>query len=338
MNINEAILHHIAKEPNTSGADAVRIHPRAEALAADQRLEQTVIDLLKVYGKSTSGYGTFDANQTVCRFPVLLSDYTNAQANLITFSQEATKLIADKMKNEHFATGGYALFLRYDNQGQDWVLVVMLKLKPGTGVDEQTLELSDTLSLDIEHLHEAARIDLAKWKNNEQPYLSFIKKRQGGADVSRYFREALGCTEYTDAQHNTETARTAYEDFCKDQKWSAAQKQAGRQRVYDYYEAKHQANEPVNLQALSAIIDDQNPEAFVTFVREKGFEVNDTFQPHRNTYRRLKRIARKFGSVNVSFEVDDVIAGRVDFDENNKCLVIKDPPDALIAEINGHKT
>lgn len=62
------------------------------------------------------------------------------------------------MGEEAFATGGYPLFLHYDNQGQEWLLVAMLKLKPGTGVNDQTLELSDTLSFDIDHLHEAARI------------------------------------------------------------------------------------------------------------------------------------------------------------------------------------
>lgn len=53
----------------------------------------------------------------------------------------------------------------------------MLKLKAGTGVDKNKL-LIDASALDIDHLHEAARIDIQKWIDNVQPYLSFVKKSQ----------------------------------------------------------------------------------------------------------------------------------------------------------------
>jgi nucleoid-associated protein len=97
------------------------------------------------------------------------------------------------MANANFANGGYdrtklnryALFLRYTNVAADWLLLVMLKLKAGTGIHPATLTLNQTLSFDIDHLHEAARIDLAKWQANTQPYLSFIKKRTTSEDVTR---------------------------------------------------------------------------------------------------------------------------------------------------------
>lgn len=337
MQIQEAILHRIDKVRNTSGPGCAVTHMRATRLPADKRLERTVEDLLRIYGKSTSGYGTFDTNQTVYRFPVLLEGYFKAGTDLIAFTRDVTDLIAAKMGDEAFATGGYALFLRYTNLGQDWMLVAMLKLKPGTGVNEETLELSDTLSFDIDNLHEAARVDLGKWQAKTQPYLSFIKKRQNGAEVSRYFREALGCTEYTDSKHHTGQMRDAFEAYCEAKQWTHDQKRTGRQRVYDYCDTKEKAGEPVNLTALSAVIDDQNPTTFSEFVRDNDYEVNETFTPHKATYTRFKRISRTFGSVKVSFDVQDIQDGRVDFDEDNACLVISNLPDELIAEIKKHK-
>lgn len=336
MQIYEAILHGIDKDRNTSGAGTAATTLRETVLAVDQRLERTAEAILRIYGKSTSGYGTFDSDEAVHRFPVLLQDYADSGA-FVAFSIDATKLIAAKMAGESFATGGYALLLRYSSQNQDWLLVAMLKLKPGTGIDQATLELSDTLSFDIDHLHEAARVNLDKWKNNEEPYLSFIKKRQNGNDVSRYFREALGCTEYTDSRHQTEQMLKAFEEYVDAQAWSTEQKRDARQRIFDYCEAKSKAEEPANLTALSAVVNDQDPETFSEFVREKGYEVSETFTPHKQAYIRFKRIARKFGSVSISFDVNEINTGRVDYDEANECLVIRKLPEELIEEIKRHK-
>lgn len=337
MQIQEAILHQISKEGQSSGAGSASVTPRSTRLSIDDRLQKTAENVLKIYAKSLSGYGTFDANETVYRFPVLLRDYAVNGADFIVFSQSTTELIAKEMSQAFFANGGYALFLRYTNQGQDWLLVVMLKLKAGTGINPITLELLDTLSFDVDHLHEAARVDLGRWQRNQQPYLSFIKKRSGGEDVTLYFREALGCTEYTESKHNTQQMRDAVEAYCAEQDWTAEQKREARRRVYEYCEAKTKAEEPVNLTALSAVVDDQQPDAFVGFVRENGYEVSETFKPHKDTYVRFKRISRQFGSVKVSFDVQDLMDGRVDYDEVSDSLVITGLPEELINEIKTHK-
>ncbi|WP_446809394.1 nucleoid-associated protein [Methylomonas sp. 2BW1-5-20] len=337
MQIQKAILHRIIKERNTSGASSTSTKKREACLKINDHLERTIEEILKIYTRSTNGYGTFNPNQTVHRFPVFLQDHVAEQINFIDFTRESTELIAAKMSDEAFATGGYVLFLRYANLGREWMLVAMLKLKPGTGVNEETLELSETLSFDIEHLHEAARVDLQKWRDDTQPYLPFIKKRQSGDQVSRYFREALGCTEYTDSKHHTGQTLDAFEDYCETNAWPPEQRHEGRRRVYEYYEAKNKADEPVNLTALSAIIDDQNPVAFSDFVRDNGYEIDETFKPHKTTYNRFKRISKTFGSVRVSFDVQDIWDGRVDYDEDNTCLVITNLPDELITEIRKHK-
>lgn len=337
MQIQEAILHRIDKARGTSGAGAATPVMRASRLPIDERLERTAADIVRIYGKATSGYGTFDHDEAVYRFPVLLRDHVVNGGDFLPFSQDTTRLIAAKMGDEQFATGGYALFLRYTNQGQDWLLLAMLKLKPGTGINEQTLELSDTLSFDIDHLHEAARVDLGKWQANDQPYLSFIKKRQGGEDVSRYFREALGCTEYTDSKHNTTQLLAAVNGFCEAQGWPSERQHEARKRTFEYCEDKNRADEPVNLTAISAFIFDQEPAAFADYVRENEYEISETFKPHRTTYTRFKRISGKVGGVKVSFDIDDLVAERVDYDEEHNCLIIREIPEDLVEIILTHK-
>lgn len=48
MQIEEAILHRISKEKNTTGAGSATTQKRAVRLPVDQRLERTVEDILKI--------------------------------------------------------------------------------------------------------------------------------------------------------------------------------------------------------------------------------------------------------------------------------------------------
>lgn len=333
MQLQEAILHRIIKAENTIGPGTANLIPRTTRLPVDDRLKRTAEGVLRIYAKAINGYGIFDANQTAYPFSGLLKNYVVNGTDFIPFSQEAGKLVAARMSDAFFANGGYSLFLRYRSQQQDWLLVVMLKLREGTGIDQATLDLNDALTFDIDHLHEAARIDLGKWQSGTQPYLSFVKKRNGSEDVTRYFRQALGCTEYTDSKHNTTQAMEALDAFCEAQGWTLDQRNEARRRTYDYLEAKDRASEPVNLTALSAHVFDQQPSKYADYVRENSYEVGETFKPHRKTYTRFKRIEAKIGNIKVSFDVDDLLQQRVDYDPEHKSLIVNNIPQVLIDQI-----
>lgn len=337
MQLQAAILHRIIKTERTSGVNAVVVKPRTTQLPIEERLLRTAEDALRIYGAKINGYGTFDTDHVLYQFPVLLHQYVNDDSGFVNFSQETTNLIAAEMRTSFFANGGYVLFLRYQNQGQDWVLIVMLKLKPGTGINEDTLSLEDTLSFDIDHLHEAARIDLEKWQTNTQPYLSFIKKSKDGEDVTRYFRQALGCTEYIDSKYHTDQAIKAVDAFCKEKNWTTEQLHNARRRTYEYCDEKDKNGENANLTALSAIIFDQEPSAFLDYVRENDYEVSETFKPHKKTYTKLHRINGAVGNIKFSFDVEDIEQQRVDYDSERNCLIINNISQCLIDKIKAVK-
>lgn len=213
-------------------------------------------------------------------------------------------------------------------------MVVMLKLKNGTGIDPETLDLTDSLSFDIDHLREAARVDIEKWTANTQPYLSFVKKRSAGEDVTRYFRQALGCTEYIDAKHNTNAMMEAVRQFCTAKSLNTDEANEVRRRVYEYCDQRERSQEPVDLVALSAHLYHQDPLAFSEFVRDEHFEMSDSFVPYRKAFGRFKRIDARVGSVKVSFDVDDLLEDRVDYDAQHRYLIIKDLPQELIDKIH----
>lgn len=334
MEIDEAVIQGLSK---VSGSNEVSEKFRHTASELDERMESLGEELLKVYGRLINNYGCFDLNHETYRFPHYLEQYCAEQQSIIDLSIKTCRAIAIRMAESNPATGGYTCFLRYKNQGRDWLLIAMLKLKTGTGIDPDSLELNESLAFDINHLHEAARIDLAKWQANEQPYLSFIKRSGRQDEVTRYFRLALGCTEYTDSKNNTDLALKAVDSYCVEMNWEPEQRREARRKVYEYLDEKSRAQEPVNMLALSGRINDQDPESFIEFVREKDISVSETFEPHRKTFSRFKRITEKFGNVSIGFDVQDVLDERVDYDVDSGKLVIDEPPASLIAKINEAK-
>lgn len=329
MHIQEAIVHHIGKSANS---DVVTETPRTVISPIDAVMSKLAEEVLGLYGKVSNMYGTFDPDP-VYQFESNLSTYIDSTHSFIDFSTQATHLIAIAMKDSLFSTGGYALFIRYQNQGREWLLIVMLKLKSQTGIDQNTLDLNQSLVFDIKHLNEAVRIDLQKWSIDDQPYLSFIKRGNADDQVTRYFRRALGCTDYTDSKKNTEQALKAVDAYCQSINASPEQKQVARRKIFEYCDEKRKANEPVNLIALSAILFDQTPDAFFDFIKSNNYSINDTFAPHRATYIRFHRIRGRVGSVQLSFDVEDLINGVVRYDSVANNIIVTNIPTGLSEEI-----
>lgn len=333
--ITEATIHHLIKDGKTQGPDSVRIKPRTAPLPNDAILQQLCADLVSMYGQVANSNGTLGIDPNDHKWPISLKNYIDGNLPFIEFSNISTNLIADQMRNAFLSNGGYALFLRYQADAQDFLLVAMLKLKEGAGVDSETLDLKSTLNIDLAHLNEAARVNLSRWRASEQPHLTFIKGRAKSAPVSDYFRDALACTNFTDSKHHTEKVIQAARDFIEAQEWPTIDDkkiaiQEMRARLVTCFE---QSKIDVPLSTVAAAIYPDAPEDFLKFVKEKSgpdaYHLNDRFAPHRKTYIGLKRVSGKMGTVSVAFDVADVLTERVRYDSDTDSLVIASPSDSL---------
>jgi nucleoid-associated protein len=330
MEVKEAILHRLIKEPKQ--AKHAEVDHRKNRLPINDVLTNLTKDVVKVYSRASNGYGTFDTDATVHPFPPLALKYLNGHEDFVPFSKITANLIAEKMKHEAFASGGYLLVVRFKSGNSDWLIAAMLKLKPGTAVNEDTKELLENLRLDVDHLHEAARINIPKWAANEEPYLSFVKKRAGKEDITRYFRAALGCTDYTHSKHHTEQAMDAIKTFMVHKEWDTKKKNEMKQRVHEYFSDKTKNGEPVNLISLSVFIDDQNPNEFLEFTKDNDYSINETFDAHPRTYRTFKRISGKLGGITLSLDVADIVNGKVRYEEETGNIIITKTENTSIAE------
>lgn len=329
MILKEAIFHKIEIIKEKGKANTLNYEPSPVCLPVDELLAKTALDINRVYKTKLSNFGTFSQDRELYRFPELLVEYHSEKLMFINFTQRVGRIIANKMIHENFATSGYVVFLRYTIDDVDFLLVLMLKLKAGVGFDDKTYTLKESFVFDTSHLHEAACIDLGKWCTDQSPYLSFIKKRNSNQDVTLYFRESLGCTDYIDAKKSTQLLLDALHEYSKACNWSADDKIQASRKVFDYCEEKRRDKEPLNLIALSAILNDQEPDSFTNFIKEKEYTLSDVFEADVKTYKRLQRVESKIGSIKLSFDVDDVLNSKIDYDKQDNLLIIRDIPEEL---------
>lgn len=335
MQIKEATIHRLIKEARTNGLGSVTKKVRGAALATDATLQTVSDDLLTLYTKTANNNGTLGSNPTTHVFPVRLRDYLDGRLDFQDFTEAALALIEREMTKSFMANGGYALFLRYSQGGADFMLIAMLKLKPGASIDEASMDLEPALTIDMGLLNEAARVNIDRWNAGDEPYLTFIKGRARNGEVTDYFRDALACTSYTKSSHHTDHVIKAADAFVSGLT-ELSDEERQRKRI-DVHQKLHRTftdnPDEVRLVTLAAAIHPEAPEDFINYVQTGpcagDFQIDDAFKPHRATYKKLHRITATMGTVSVGFSVDDVHTGRVSYDAEADAFVIKSPSEVL---------
>lgn len=340
MQILEATIHRLQKAAHTSGEGSVTKQVRTTTLPIDDTLLTVCRDLLALYNRTTDSSGTFGSNPNVHVFPARFEEYRAETINLAQFSEATVDLIAARMENARLSNGGYALFLRYQEPPNDFMLIAMLKLKPGAGIDETSLELLPTLNIDLDLLNEAARINISRLATNEQPYLTFIKGARKATEVTEYFRDALACLNYTNSSEQTKELIRAADDFVA-QRQDLTDEMRQHERLETrrrLYECLNQNKAEVTLATAAAAVHPAAPDEFITHTQtqldgERTYRFDTRFKPDRKVTQTLRRIRGTMGTVTVAFDVEDVRTGKVMYDAQSDSIVIKQPNPKLKQEI-----
>lgn len=344
VQIIDATIHRLRKIAHTHGEASVTIQLRHTNLPIDSTLQTVCGDLLALYNRSTDSSGSFGSNINVHIFPIRLREYLNEELTFQELSSATVDLIASEMADSRLANGGYALFLRYREPPHDFLLIAMLKLKPGAGIDEDSLSLQPTLNIDLDLLNEAARINISRLQASEEPYLTFIKGSRKGAEVTEYFRNALSCENYTNSAEQTKQLIQAADDFVRQRPDLETDEQRQHERLETrrrLYECLQQNKMEITLLTAAAAISPSEPTDFVTFSQvvvagERKYRFDARFKPDTKTTQSLRRITGSMGTVRLSFDVEDVRSGMIEYDSQRDAIVVKRPSPKLKQDILEH--
>ena len=326
MPIRHCIVHFIDKKPD--GSPAV-LHARDAELPVNQAMENLMADLNDSYNaKQGKAWGFFHDESGAYPFSGWLKGYLDNERDFAAFSRQAVEHLQKLMEESNLSTGGHVLLSHYQQGMTDYLAIALLHHSEGVTVTE-ALDVAPAKHLDLGQLHLAARINLSEWQNNRQSkqYISFIKGKNG-KKVSDYFRDFIGCQEGVDAPSETRTLLKAFSDFVEQEDLAEEQAREKTQTLVDYASTQARLGEPITVEELSGLLDEDKPRAFYDHIRNSDYGLAPEIPPDKRTLNQFRRFTGRAEGLSISFEAH-LLGSRVEYDETTDTLTIRQVPTQL---------
>lgn len=326
MPIRHCIVHLIEKKPD--GSPAV-LHARDSELAESKAIENLLADLNDSYNaKQGKAWGLFHEESGAYPFSGWLKAYLEDEQPFAPFTRQAVEHLQKLMEESNLSTGGHVLFAHYQQGMTDYLAIALLHHSEGVAVTD-SLDVTPAKHLDLSQLHLAARINLSEWQNNKQSrqYISFIKGK-GGKKVSDYFRDFIGCQEGVDAPSETRTLLKAFSDFVESEDMPETQAKEKTDTLVDYASTQARLGEPMTLDELSSLLDEDRPKAFYDHIRNKDYGLAPEIPPDKRTLNQFRRFTGRAEGLSISFEAH-LLGSKIEYDEEKDVLIIRQVPTQL---------
>jgi len=326
MPIRSCVIHHIDKKPD--GNPAVLRHA-ASVLNASDAIENLLADLNDAYNaKQGKAWGYFHPESGAYPMSRWLREFLDGDKNFLDYTTEAVDHLTRLMEESNLSTGGHILFAHYQQGMTEYLAIALLHHSEGVAVSA-ALDVTPSRHLDLGQLHLAARINLSEWKNNQnsKQYISFIKGKNG-KKISDYFRDFIGCQEGVDGPGETRTLLKAFSDFVESEDLPEESAREKTQTLVDYAATQIKLGEPVTLEELSSLIDEDRPKAFFDHIRNKDYGLSPEIPADKRTLNQFRRFTGRAEGLSISFEAH-LLGDKVEYDEAAGTLIIKNLPTQL---------
>lgn len=336
MPILHAIVHRIEKPDGTAARLLAAEHPLPPTDALDALLE----GLNKAYHAKSKVWGHFQEaddtdNDSASPLPAELADYLAERLDFVTL----TRRIAERLSalvEAHLPLGGDLLCLDTRFGDARFLTLALLHHREGFVVDD-SLAVTPARQLNLAQMSLAVRIDLAQWQADgaSRQYLSWTRDR-GGKALTEGFASLLGAVEGVDASGETRTLLKAFSDYVEKEDLPEAASREKTEALIDYASDQASRGEPMTLETLSEVLDEQQPKAFYDHIRNADYGLSPEIPPDRKALNQFKRFTGRAGGVSISFD-SHLLGSSVEYDETTDRLIIKQVPKQLKEQLKGER-
>ncbi|MFA3790496.1 nucleoid-associated protein YejK [Aliiglaciecola sp. SL4] len=246
----------------------------------------------------------------------------------IDFSVASCEKLKKSMLEMATVETGFVIFSHYEFLATEYLMIALLNTKQHVEITEG-LELTYSDHLDLAKMQLAVRIDLTQLKiqPEQNRYISFIKGRMG-RKVSDFFMHFIGCEELVDIKQQNKQLLKTVDEFIASEQLDKEEQHQTRQIVSDYYKAKLEQGDDIQIEELSQSLPQEEGRNFVDFNQQAETPLESSFQADRSALKTLAKFSGQGGGISLSF--DRALYGdRVQYDSNSDTLLIKGIPPNL---------
>lgn len=330
MPVLHSAIHKIDKKPD--GTPAVLFLGGAEQVESQAR-DDLMHQLNESYNSTAGkGWGFFHAESGAFPLSGWLGRYLAGVGDFLKFSAIAVEHLVRLMEESNLTTGGHALFCHYQQGLTEYLVIALLQETEAVTMTEE-LRLLTVKRLDLDHIRLAARINLSEWKSNPQSkqYISYIKGKQGRR-INDYFRDFIGYQEGIDGPSETRTLLKAFSDFVESEDLPEESAREKTHALVSYSMAQAKLGEPITLDELSGLIDEDQPKNFYDFIKAKDYGLSETLPPDKKTLNKFRRFAGRAEGMSISFEAH-LLGDKIEFDEAGGTLTLRGLPAQLTEQL-----
>ncbi len=329
MPILHSIVHHIDKAASEQPA---ALHPASTTLAASALVESLLAAFHDAYHAKTKAWGHFlpEQDQAAGSAPPVtqaLADYLAGGRDFTAFTRDIAERLLP-LVDDHLSVSGHLLCFDYRHGETRYLSLALVHQREGFGIGE-SLEVLPATQLNLARMSLALRLNLTQWQEGaaSRHYLSWTHDR-GGRKLAEALAGMLGATEGIDATGETRTLLKAFSDYVEQEDLAEEQSREKTETLIDYANAQASRGEPITLEELSELLDEQQPRAFYEHIRNADYGLSPEIPPDKRTLRQFRRFTGRAGGVSISFD-SHLLGSSIEYDEQQDRLIIKQVPKQL---------
>ena len=241
------IAHRIDKEEGSIG----EVFLRPELISKkNQQAEPFVESIQKSFRDRSTSAAHFAVLEGVePAFQQLLGKYRKnvTDKSFIEFSRNATNYLFKEMGRQRLATGGYIVFVEFERDGSDYLLVTLLGVSPEPAFNKE-MDLIASEMPDVRRFRHAVRVSYSLLDSGSEVPLVFLSK---GSDTSRYFQQFVGCEEVEKPKNIATSLTTQINGWFEDQGEGASEVTRAFSRVAEYNDECRKTNISMTLEGIA---------------------------------------------------------------------------------------
>lgn len=257
--------------------------------------------------------------------------------SFVTFSKSAVSALKSRLQKKAQATGGYVIFVFYENEGGEQAgqryLVIALVTEQNIPAFSATMDLLDSTVLDLENLKHGARIRMSSLADNVDGVVSLLPSKKS-SETAGYFSDFIGCRDFTNSREMAVRLDERLNEWCESTEMSADEISDFRFRVFSHWKDHHGSRDGISIESLgNSIYPDDNSE-FVDYMTDENDGVPGQTPPIKSTdMNRFRKFSYSAKGLKLEFDTGGQFNWKSKIQVTNGNVVITDPPEELISQI-----